>query len=168
MAKNPLLPGDYIDSVTQATILFALKPYENEDSSGVSNPNLKWKIHQAWEDAGEQLAHSHWQSHSSIAFEEEGSAFEISADADAEIDRLNTIIAGIVAYQIINPDTKIALHSILHKKGGEVTLVIENYAARALKELFPTMRLGNEDVIPPKKSPKETLSGLFGFLKKAL
>src|SRR5262249_40319463 len=145
MSKNPLLPGDYRDSVIQANILYALKKYENPGTSGIINPQIKWKLHQAWEEAEELLARSRWHYRESPILDAAETEYELTADSDDEVDRVNTIIAGLVAYQIMNPERKVALRRIEHKKGGEMSLVVSSKIAKILKELFPTMRLGGEN-----------------------
>ena len=139
MAKNALLPDSYKDSITQTGIMYALKEYEVPGAEAVVNPNTKWNLHKAWARAEELLPRTHWQNH-----HDDESEYELSADSDEEVERLNQIIAGIVAYQIMNPKDKIFLRHIEHKKGGEVTLVISALTGELLKRKFPMLLLPGE------------------------
>ena len=132
MTKNPLLPKEYSDSGTQSAILFAFGPHKINDRSDIANPQLKWNLQQAWQHSQELLAGAKWTPRS--ALEEE---FEISADSDKEIEALQPMIAGIVAYEILHPESGISLKRVEHRKGGEMALVISGDVLIKLKKLLP-------------------------------
>lgn len=144
MTKTPLLPPlprEYVDSATKTSIYHALKPYENPGSDNVVNPQMKWDLHKAWNDAQELLAHSRWHYNDSHVVEKENAEYELAADTDEEMDRVNTIIAGIVAFQMLNPKEKISIHRIEHKKGGEMNVTVSHVAALELKKKNLSLQL---------------------------
>lgn len=135
MSKHPFLPKEYSDSATQTAILFALSPYKILDRSDIVNPNLKWDLLKAWQDAEILLKKRVWKRRDNEDASE--ISYELAADTDTDIDELNCIIAGIVAYQILEPDSGLAIGRIAHRKGGEMVMIISAYVADKLKELIP-------------------------------
>lgn len=144
MTKHTLLPDNYQDSITKTAILFALKPYTNPGSGNMSNPHMRWDLHKAWGKAEDLLPHSRWRYIESLAFDPETAEYALSAYTDTEVERMNIVIAGIVAYQIMNPEEGIFLQRVEHKKGGETMLVISHSAAEALKKILPAMTLAGK------------------------
>jgi hypothetical protein len=138
MSKHPLLPKDYSDSATQSAIIFALSPYKITDRNIVINPQLKWNLHKAWGDAHELLASGAWKYRGNNTAE---IGYEFVANTDKEIEELNTIIAGIVAHQILEPEYGLAFQRIDYKKGGEVSLFVSASVGEKLKQLLPARAL---------------------------
>ncbi len=138
MAKHPLLPKEYTDSATQSAIFYALNSYKITERPDVVNPQLKWNLHKAWQDAKELLARSKWQFRGDS--ENIHAGYELSANSEKEMHNINIIMAGIVACQIIEPEYGLTFSSIEHKKGGEITLVISSPMANILKGMFPGVR----------------------------
>jgi hypothetical protein len=165
MAKSLLLPKDYTDPVTRSTIFYALKPYENPGTEEIVNPLAKWDLRKAWNLAEEALSESRWRLRDDLEVTQE---YELAADTDNEIERANLIIAGIVAYQIMNPDSKIGLRRIEHKKGGEMSLIISAAAAAELKKLVP--KFGSSGSASAKEGGLGNLVSyalkIFGLAKK--
>jgi hypothetical protein len=132
MSRHPLLPKQYTDSNTQSAILFALGPHKINDRADIANPQLKWNLTQAWKDSEELLAGAQWTVLSAL-----GEEYEIAADSENEIEALNPMIAGIVAYEILNPESGISLKRVEHRKGGEMALIISGDVVQKLKKLLP-------------------------------
>jgi len=141
MTRNPLLPEDYPDSATQASILFALSPYKISERNDISNPVLKWNLPRAWKNAEESFLLARWKKIGADEISEGG--YTLSANSEAEIEQLNAIIAGIVAYQILEPESEVAFRRLVHKKGGEVSLVISLEVLEKLKKLIPALSFSN-------------------------
>ncbi len=134
MSRNPLLPDRYTDASLQASILYALRPYVITDRSDIVNPQMKWNLQKAWNEAEDLFAKSIWKQR------EADGTYELSADTDHEIDNLNTIIAGVMAHEIMHPDEGLYIRRVEHRRGGEVALIIASSAADALQEMFPMAR----------------------------
>jgi len=135
MSKHPLLPHHYTDSATKSAILFALSPYKITLREDIANPNLKWNLSKAWQDAETVLARRNWKYRG--AGEELEKEYEFSADSESEVEELNLIIAGLVAYEILEPESGVAIRRLEYKKGGEVSIIISKQTTEILKQLFP-------------------------------
>jgi len=171
VTRHSLLPENYKDPATRAAILFALKPYENPGGGGANNPNVRWNLHKAWEEAENLLAHIRWRHVESLAFDPETAEYELSGYTDEDSKRINIAMAGIVAYQIMEPDSGVSIRRLEHKKGGEVNLVISHAVAEALKALAPSMVLASgaqdagKEENPAPKSFLDYMPSVFQKLK---
>ena len=141
MPKNILLPREYDTPAIQAAILCALKEYDQCGNIFVDNPQVKWDLHKAWRQAEALLTSSRWKHRGHIAFGADFSEYELSAETEGEIREANTIIAGIVAYQIMYPELRVVIRDIIHRKGGAISIVISAWVAETLQEMVPTMML---------------------------
>lgn len=141
MAKHSLLPEIYKDSATHTAIIFALKPFENKAISDANNPALKWNLYKAWDKAEELLEHSRWLFDDSSAFDPQTMEYVLSAYTDKERERNDGIIAGIVGYQMLNPQEGIAIRRIEFRKGGEINIVLSHPVAKSLQEKVAGMVL---------------------------
>lgn len=167
MTKHVLLPDTYKDSATHAAILSALKPYEMPGASAINNPNTRWNLHKAWEEAGDLLEHSRWHYNDKKSFDVESAEYLFPAYTNMEIEHANIIMAGIVAGQILNPEKEIFMRRIEFKKGGEVDLAISSSVAGMLRDAFPGMQLlgGPHEIAGNESVP--FLKRLIGYLKSS-
>ncbi len=131
MTKHPLLPENYGDAKMHTSILHALKPYEYAAGSVVANPQLKWDLASAWDDAQTLLQRGDWHE------DRDNAAWQRIADNEEEKDNLDIIIAGMVARQMLEPESGYTIRRIEHKTGGEMVLTISNTVAEVLKQDFP-------------------------------
>jgi len=134
---NPLLPKEYTDSSVQSAILYALAPYKINPRGDVINPNLKWNLSKAWKEAEVLLPKANWRRKEDDEVDELAAGYELSAYSDAEVETLNSIVAGIIAYQTMEPDSGFSIRRVEHRKGGEMALIISGYALEKIREKFP-------------------------------
>jgi hypothetical protein len=138
--KSLLLPKEYtLDITLQTTILSALSPYRITQRNDIINPKATWDLTRAWEDAVIFLRRSTWILYDNPEYSPE-IRYEMQADSECEIDCMHTVIAGIVAYQLMEPESGISIRQVKHKPGGEVALIVTTHVADLLKKLFPKAR----------------------------
>ena len=157
----PMLPKEYADSATKTAIYHALKPYESPGTGDIVNPLVRWDVYRAWSDAQEWLALSRWRYNDSRVVEKDNAEYELAADTDEETDHANIIIAGLVAFQFLHPESKISIHRIEHKRGGEMELVISHDTALELLQKVPTMQL-----LGYTPQPKRSMKGFLQYLSQ--
>ncbi len=121
-----------------AAILSSLAPYERIADS--KDPHFRWDLPKAWREAQPLLKRAHWRYNGGDGEDTADAGWELTASTEQEQKNLHTIVAGIVAHQIEDPDSKLAIRRVEYRAGGETGLIISNHMKAQLADMFPAAR----------------------------
>jgi hypothetical protein len=136
--KHPLLPPNYIDASMHATIISSLAPYERIPDS--KDPHFRWDLQKAWQEAQPILKRAHWRYNGGDLEDTADAGWELAANTEQEQKDLHTIVAGVVAHQLENSGSELAIRRVEYRKGGEVALIISNHMQDRLSQMFRQAR----------------------------
>jgi hypothetical protein len=156
--KHPLLPECYTDEATHRLVLSALSPYERgtRDRITLSNPVVKWDLQKAWDAAQPVLKTARWHYRGIKDDDTPIAEWEMTADNDEEKDNLYTLIAGIIARQIMEPESGYSLLRVEVRKGGEIGLFISG-PMQALLRADPEYPNAKYEGLSAEKSARKSI-----------
>jgi hypothetical protein len=139
--QHSILPYPYARGPLHQTVIEALSPYISGDAAAQA-----WDLEKAWNEARRLLAKKEWKYHNPGAdFDVVEVEFTLRGNAAFEKAELNTIVAGIVAKQMMEPQSGVAVKRIERTRKGDMNVVLSPHSAHALRQLVPGMRVGQHD-----------------------